>query len=278
MINQTLNANGRLLLWKEPVVMGILNATPDSFYNSGRESDPEQLLRLAEKMLEAGALILDIGGMSTRPGAEEISMEQEWQRLAPVIKLIRKNFPAAILSVDTYRSEIVKRSADQGIDIINDISAGTMDESILQTVAGLNLPYIAMHMQGRPQTMQHQPQYKDLVQDILEFFIGKIKACYEAGIKDLILDPGFGFGKTTLQNYELLKGLHQFSIFELPVLVGISRKSMINKVLLLPPAEALNGTTALHMIALQQGAAILRVHDVKEAMECIKLWQVYQEI
>jgi dihydropteroate synthase len=278
MINQTLNANGRLLLWKEPVVMGILNATPDSFYNSGRESDPEQLLRLAEKMLEAGALILDIGGMSTRPGAEEISMEQEWQRLAPVIKLIRKNFPAAILSVDTYRSEIVKRSADQGIDIINDISAGTMDESILQTVAGLNLPYIAMHMQGRPQTMQHQPQYKDLVQDILEFFIGKIKACYEAGIKDLILDPGFGFGKTTLQNYELLKGLHQFSIFELPVLVGISRKSMINKVLLLPPAEALNGTTALHMIALQQGAAILRVHDVKQAMECIKLWQVYQEI
>lgn len=278
MINRTLHANGRLLILDKPVVMGILNATPDSFYNSGRESDPDQLLRLAGKMLEEGALILDIGGMSTRPGAEEISMEQEWRRVAPVIQLIRKHFPDAVLSVDTYRSEIVRRSADRGIDIVNDISAGTMDESMLEVVAGLNLPYIAMHMQGRPQTMQEQPQYKDVVQDILEFFIGKIRACYDAGIRDLILDPGFGFGKTTLQNYKLLKGLHQFSLFELPVLAGISRKSMINKVLLSPPGKALNGTTALHMIALQQGAGILRVHDVKEAVECIRLWQVYQEI
>lgn len=278
MINTTLNVNGRLLLLDEPVVMGILNATPDSFYNAGRESAPEQLLRLAGKMLEEGALILDIGGMSTRPGAEEISVEAEWSRVGPVITLIRKTFPFAVLSIDTYRSEIAYRSADAGIDMINDISAGTMDAAMIRTVGNLNLPYIAMHMQGTPETMQQNPQYQDVVQDIIEFFIHKIKACLDAGIKDLILDPGFGFGKTIRQNYELLKGLHQFSIFGLPLVAGLSRKSMINRALHIQAKDALNATTALNMLALQQGARMLRVHDVKEAVECLKLWKIYREI
>ena len=278
MINTTLNANGRLLLLDQPVVMGILNATPDSFYNAGKDSQPEQLFQLAEQMLEEGASILDIGGLSTRPGADEISMEEEWHRVAPVIKRIRKAFPQAILSIDTYRSEIAHRSAGAGIDLINDISAGTMDAAMIPIVSSLNLPYILMHMQGNPQTMQINPQYNDVVQDIIEFFILKIKTCLDAGIKDLILDPGFGFGKTTNQNYALLNGLHQFSIFGFPILAGLSRKSMINQVLHTRAGDALNGTTALNMLALQQGARILRVHDVKEAMECLKLWRAFQGI
>lgn len=253
--------------------MGILNATPDSFYNQGKGSSPEALLKAAEKMVHEGAFILDIGAMSTRPGAEMISVEEEWQRLEKGIRLIRKAFPKMVLSVDTFRAEIAKRAATEGIDMINDISAGEMDADMLKTVAGLNLPYIAMHMQGRPQTMQIEPRYDDVVREIVDYFIQKTAAIEQAGIKDVIIDPGFGFGKTTAQNYQLLMALNQFQILDKPILVGLSRKSMIYKVLGNTAAEALNATTALNMLALQNGADILRVHDVKEAMECVRLWE-----
>jgi len=255
--------------------MGILNATPDSFYNRGDQSTPEALLHLAEKMLEAGATMLDVGGMSTRPGAAEITAEEEWQRIMPILRLLRKQFPESILSLDTYRAEIARRGAGEGIDMINDISAGDIDGEMLPAVAALNLPFIAMHMQGRPQTMQLAPHYADVVQDILDYFIRKIHACEQAGIKDVIIDPGFCFGKTLEQNYALLKGLLQFAILDKVILVGISRESMINKVLHTHPGDALNGTTAAHMIALQQGAGILRVHDVRAAKECIDIWRFY---
>jgi len=268
----TLNANGKLIVIRQPVVMGILNATPDSFYNQGRNSSLDSLLKKAEEMLLQGAFILDIGGMSTKPGSAEISEEEEWLRIEGIIKGLRKNFPHVLLSVDTYRSEIARRSAFEGIDWINDISSGSMDDQMFSVVAKLNLPYVMMHMQGQPRNMQENPQYENVTQDILAYFIEKIQTCEEAGIKDIIIDPGFGFGKTIAQNYELLNGCHQFSILEKRMLVGLSRKSMVYKQLDVTPDKALNGTTALNMIALQQGASILRVHDVKEAMECIALY------
>lgn len=253
--------------------MGILNATPDSFYNQGAGSSPEALLKAAEKMVHEGAFILDIGAMSTRPGAEMITVEDEWQRLERAIRLIRKTFPKMVLSVDTFRAEIAKRAAAEGIDMINDISAGDMDADMLKTVAGLNLPYIAMHMQGRPETMQIEPRYDDVVREIVDYFIQKTAAIEQTGIKDVIIDPGFGFGKTTTQNYQLLMALNQLSILDKPILAGLSRKSMIYKVLGNTAAKALNATTALNMLALQNGADILRVHDVKEAVECVRLWE-----
>jgi len=273
MKNKTLNLNGRLICLEQPAVMGILNATPDSFYNQGQGSSPDALLEAAAKMVREGALILDIGAMSTRPGAEMISVEEEWQRLEKVIPLIRNAFPEIVLSVDTFRVEIAKRAAAEGIDMVNDISAGDMDKDMFKTVASLNLPYIAMHMQGRPQTMQLQPQYDDVVREIVDYFIQKIAAIEQAGIKDVIIDPGFGFGKTIVQNYQLLMALHQFRILDKPILAGLSRKSMIYKVLGHTAAEAGNATTALNMLALQNGADILRVHDVKEAVECVRLWE-----
>lgn len=273
MKNKTLNLNGRLIYLDQPVVMGILNATPDSFYNQGQNSQPEALLKTANKMVSEGASMLDIGALSSRPGAKMISVEEEWQRLAKAVQLIRKAFPKIIFSVDTFRAEIAKRAAMEGIDLINDISAGDMDKDMLKTVAALNLPYIAMHMQGRPQTMQIQPQYTNVVREIIDYFIQKITAIGQAGIKDVIIDPGFGFGKTIAQNYQLLTALHQFSILDKPILAGLSRKSMIYKVLGNTPEEALNATTALNMLALQNGADILRVHDVKEAVACVQLWE-----
>jgi len=273
MKNITLNLNGRLISLEQPVVMGILNATPDSFYNQGLASSPYALLATAGKMVDEGAFMLDIGAISTRPGAEMITVEEEWQRLKKAIRIIRKAFPQTVLSVDTFRSEIARRAAAEGIDIINDISAGDMDAGMLKTVADLNLPYIAMHMQGRPDTMQIEPRYDDVVREITDYFIQKTAVIEQAGIKDVIIDPGFGFGKTTVQNYQLLMALNEFRILDKPILAGLSRKSMIYKVLGNTAAEALNATTALNMLALQNGADILRVHDVKEAMECVRLWE-----
>lgn len=258
--------------------MGILNASPDSFYTLPDGSNGRSLTLLAENMLEEGASILDIGGMSTRPGANLLTTEEEWNRIKGPLKEIRRIFPEAILSIDTFRSDIARRAVDAGANMINDISAGELDGQMLATVAGLKVPYIAMHMQGTPQTMQENPHYNIVTQEILDYFILKTKQMEDAGIKDIIIDPGFGFGKTIAQNYQLLNELDTFSILEKPVLAGISRKSMIYKLLGIQPAEALNATTALNMIALQKGADILRVHDVKEAMQCIQLFQYAKNV
>lgn len=273
-----LNCNGRLLTATHPVVMGILNVTPDSFYTRGRDNTPEDHLHKAAIMLEQGAQILDIGGMSSRPGAALISTQEETDRVVPVITLIRQHFPQAFISIDTYRAAVAAAAVTAGADIVNDISAGNLDEEILTTVAGLKVPYILMHMQGTPADMQQNPMYENVTAEVLDFFLGKIRACREAGISDILLDPGFGFGKTIAHNYELLRGMHQLTIAGLPLLAGLSRKSMIYRLLQTNAEEALNGTTALHMLALQQGAAVLRVHDVKEAVECVRLHAYYQTI
>ena len=274
----TLNCKGRLLLIDEPIVMGILNATPDSFYTKGKENTLDGHLRKAEQMLLEGASILDIGGMSTRPKAIEISVTEELERVIPVIEKIRSNFPDAFLSIDTYRSIVAREAVNAGADIVNDISAGSMDAEMLRTVASLNVTYIAMHMRGKPSNMQEKPTYDNVAKDILQYLLERIIACEQAGIKDIIIDPGFGFGKTMAHNYQLLKSLHTFQILEKALLVGVSRKSMIYKVLGTDAGTALNGTSVVHTLALQQGAKILRVHDVREAVECIKIFSFYQTI
>lgn len=267
----TLNCKGRLLQVNSPIVMGILNATPDSFYNSGMEKSVDNILSQAESMLQDGATILDLGGMSSRPGSEEISIQEEIDRIAPVLIALKQAFPQAIVSIDTYRSEVANYALQHGADILNDISGAQLDQQTLNIAAKHRAPYICMHMQGRPKTMQQDPQYENVVQDILRFFIDKLAQIKAHNIHDVILDVGFGFGKTLEHNYQLLNGLHVFDILEKPLLVGISRKSMICRALHCDPPFALNGTTALHMKALQEGASILRAHDVKEAMECIIL-------
>lgn len=273
-----LNCNGRLLITDKPVVMGILNATPDSFYTRGKNNSPDGLLEQAGKMLEQGALLLDVGGMSTRPRAEVITATAEQDRVLPVIEQIKKHFPEAFVSVDTYRASVAKAAVQSGAAIVNDVSAGNMDPQMIPTVAALGVPYILMHMQGTPANMQENPVYGAVAEEVLDFFTAKTVLCREAGIKDMILDPGFGFGKTQAHNYQLLKGMHNFRITGLPVLAGLSRKSMVYRLLGTDAEQALNGTTALHMLALQQGAAVLRAHDVKEAAECITLYNYYQTI
>lgn len=273
-IQTMLQSRGRLLDLRKPVVMGILNATPDSFFNKGQDSDTDSLLRNAEKMLNQGAAILDIGGASTKPGSPIISPEAELERILPVITLIHKYFPEAWLSADTYHAAVAAGAAAVGVSIINDVSAGSIDPDMLATVARLQLPYIAMHMQGTPETMQQNPQYNDAVAEVRTYLAQRVQDCYDAGITDVIIDPGFGFGKTTAHNFSLLNHLHTFRMCGKPVLAGISRKSIVCKPLQVSPAHALNGTTALHMVALQQGASILRAHDVKEAMEVIKLYEL----
>jgi dihydropteroate synthase len=253
--------------------MGILNATPDSFYNKGRDSDTDSLLHNAERMLEEGAAILDIGGTSTKPGSAISTPEEELARLLPAITGIMKRFPDAWLSVDTYHARVAKEAVEAGVSIINDVSSGSLDVEMLQTAAAMKVPYIAMHMQGTPETMQNAPQYEEVVTDVREYLRHVCDRAGELGITDIIIDPGFGFGKTTEHNFALLNNLHTFRMLGRPVLAGISRKSMICKPLRVSPENALNGTTALHVIALQQGASILRVHDVKEAMEVIKLFK-----
>lgn len=257
--------------------MGILNLTPDSFYDGGKYNNERTILMQVERMLNEGATIIDIGGMSSRPGAAMISEEEELSRVIPIVNLVHQKFPQAVISVDTFRSKVVEESIAAGTSIINDISAGNLDETLFKTVAKYNVPYILMHMQGTPDNMQNQPHYDALIPDIMDFFVQKIAVLQDLGIMDIIIDLGFGFGKTLDDNYQLLKKMHVFKIFDLIILAGISRKSMIYKHLGSTAKEALNGTTALHMIALQQGAKILRAHDVKEAVETINLWQKLEE-
>ena len=257
-----------------PIVMGILNVTPDSFYDGGQYAAVDTALEQAEQMLTEGASIIDVGGMSSRPGADIISVEEELQRVIPVIEAVKKQFPDAIISIDTVQSEVARASVQAGASIINDISAGRIDDKMYATVADLkNVPYILMHMQGKPQDMQTKPSYEDVALEILDFFIAEVGKLRELGVYDVVLDAGFGFGKSIAHNYELLRKMHTFQILDLPVLAGISRKSMIYKLLDITPAASLNATSALHMVALQQGAKILRVHDVKPAREVIRLWQ-----
>lgn len=272
-VQTTLQSRGRILDISEPVVMGILNATPDSFYTKGENSSTEEIIANADRMLEAGATILDIGGASSRPGAEIISVDEELRRVIPAIEGIMKYHPETWLSVDTYNSQTAIEAAKAGVSIINDISSGDMDSEMIAAVGKLNVPYIAMHMQGTPTNMQKDPHYTDIVFEVGDYLRKKCDECSAAGIKDIIIDPGFGFGKTVEHNFALLKHMASLRILGRPILAGISRKSMICRTLNVKPAEALNGTTALHMVALQQGANILRVHDVKEAMEVIQLWK-----
>ena len=269
----TLNCNGRLLVIDQPVVMGIINVNEDSFYRGSRKTDIYDILSMAKSMLDDGASILDIGAMSSRPGAKMIDEEVEINRIVTAVKSISDSYPSAIISVDTFRSKVAYEAVQAGASIINDISSGTFDTEMLKVVSSLNVPYILMHMQGQPETMQINPIYHDVVMEITQFFVSKIKQARNAGITDIIIDPGFGFGKTLEHNYTLLKHLEVFQIFDLPVLAGISRKSMVWKQLDTNPEHALNGTTALHMYALLKGADILRVHDVKAAAECIALFK-----
>ncbi|MCB9082612.1 MAG: dihydropteroate synthase [Lewinellaceae bacterium] len=275
---QTLNCGGRLLSLAEPQVMGILNVTPDSFYDGGAYTRLEMAIRRAEALLAEGATIIDVGGMSSRPGALPVPVDEELSRVMPVIEGIHRQFPEAILSVDTIHSRVAREAASSGVGIINDISAGSMDPAMYATVAELQLPYVLMHMQGTPQSMQQNPDYVDVVQEVLDFFIAQAGRLRAAGVKDIIIDPGFGFGKSISHNYQLLSHLHVFRILEFPVLAGISRKSMIYKLLDITAAEALPATAALHLMALQQGARILRVHDAKEAHQVITLWQQLQQV
>ena len=254
--------------------MGILNATPDSFYNKGQSNDALSLLRNAEKMLKEGAAILDIGGASTKPGQDLIGADEELVRVMPVVTAIHKAFPDTWLSVDTYNARVAREVVEAGVAIVNDVSGGRFDKEMLPTVAALGVPYIAMHMQGTPKNMQVDPQYEDVVEEVYTCLQDICEQCATTGINDVIIDPGFGFGKTVAHNFQLLRSLHTFSLLGKPVLAGLSRKSMICKPLKVNPERALNGTTALHMVALQQGANILRVHDVKEAREVIELFKL----
>lgn len=258
--------------------MGILNITPDSFFEQSRISDAEGLIHKASDMLHNGADILDVGGQSTRPGANDIGLEEELKRVIPTIKLLRDAFPEAVLSVDTYRSEVARQAANAGANLINDISGGRLDANMFRTVSDLQLPYVLMHIQGNPKTMQTNPSYKDVVNDVFAELKSGIDSLLSMGAKDLILDPGFGFGKSLEQNYEMLLRLEEFKALNFPILVGLSRKSMVNKVLNIPATEALNGTTFLHALALERGASILRVHDVKEAVECRQLMEYINDI
>ena len=269
-----INANGRLIDLSEPQVMGILNVTPDSFYAGSRGVTERYILDRLQQILDEGASIVDIGAYSSRPGAQEVSIEEEMERLRTGLELIREHRPDAIVSVDTFRADVAKMCVEEyGVAIINDISAGQMDNRMFATIARLGVPYIIMHMKGTPQTMQTNPQYDHFLKEVFYYFSEKVQKLRDLGVKDIIIDPGFGFGKTLKHNYELMNHLEEFALFELPLLVGVSRKSMIYKLLGTTPEEALNGTTALNTIALTKGAHILRVHDVKEAVETVKIAQ-----
>jgi dihydropteroate synthase len=267
-----INAGGRLLDLSIPKVMGVLNITPDSFYKGSRVTDEKEIIGIAGGMLKDGADILDIGGYSSRPGAADVSPEEERKRVINAIRLINSEFPDAILSIDTFRSEIAYEAVTSfGVSIINDISGGEADVNMFSIVQSLDVPYIMMHMQGKPENMQDNPVYDDVVADILKWFGDRIGKLQSAGVKDIIIDPGFGFGKTINHNFELLNRLGDFIVAGLPLLVGVSRKSMIWKTLGVIPEDALNGTTVLNTVALLKGADILRVHDVQEAVQAVKL-------
>ena len=267
----TIDCNSKLLDLSTPAIMGILNLTDDSFYDGGQHNSIKKALLQTEKMLDDGAKIIDIGAYSSRPKAKHISLNEEWRRLEKTLQIINKEFPQAIVSVDTFRSEIARRSVDNGADLINDISAGNLDLEMFDTVAELHVPYIIMHMQGTPQSMQDNPHYNCIEKEVVNYFYVKIKTLEQKGVNNIIIDPCFGFGKTLEHNYQLLNNLEELHTLELPLLVGISRKSMIYKVLETDAKNSLNGTTAIHSLCLSKGASILRVHDVKEAVECVKL-------
>lgn len=268
----TININGTLLDLQKPCVMGILNITPDSFYAESRKTIERDIVSRARQILEEGGTIIDVGAYSTRPGAEEVSEEEEMKRLHKALGLLRKELPDAIVSVDTFRADVAKMCVEEyGVGIVNDISGGTMDNRMFETVAKLNVPYVLTHIKGTPQDMQDEPHYDDLIREVFLYFSEKINRLHDMGLNDIILDPGFGFGKTLAHNYELMSNLQMFREFEVPILVGLSRKSMIYKLLDTTPQEALNGTTALNTIALLKGANILRVHDVKAAAEVVAI-------
>lgn len=271
----TLNCKGKLLVVDKPIIMGIVNITPDSFYEGHIEKSIDSITDIVGKMLVEGADIIDIGGQSTRPGSKRISAIEETERVITVIETIIKKFPQAIVSIDTYHSQVAAAAVNAGASLVNDISAGTLDDKMIATVAALQVPYIAMHIKGTPETMQHNPQYADVLKEVLDFFIHKIEECKKAGINDVIIDPGFGFGKTIEHNFSLLKNLTVFKMLDKPILAGLSRKGMIYKTLDIPAAEALNGTTCLNTIALLNGAHILRVHDVKAAKQIVTLMNAY---
>lgn len=273
----TINCKGELVDLTRPKVMGILNLTPDSFFDGGKYKDETSILQQVEYMLNHGATFIDMGAYSSRPGAEHVPEDEELLRMLPVIDLILTKFPDTLISVDTFRSKVAAESIEHGAALINDISAGNLDAAMFDTVANYQVPYIMMHMKGTPQSMQKQATYSDVIKDLRSYFSEKIRETTSKKINDIIIDPGFGFAKTTEQNYTLLNHLDLFQTFGLPILIGLSRKSMIYKVLESSPQEALNGTTALHTIALLKGANIIRAHDVKEAMECVKLVEVLKE-
>lgn len=262
-----------MLSLAQPRVMGIINVTPDSFYDQSRKQTKQDVIEMANIMLDQGADMLDVGAYSSRPGAEDVSEEKEIERLIPAIEAIRGEYPEAVISADTFRANVAEAAIDAGADIINDISGGMDDPEMISTVARLQVPYILMHKKGTPATMQQMTQYADVSLEVMEFFRKQIESCRSAGIKDLVLDPGFGFAKNLEQNYQLLRELSMFQLLDLPLLIGVSRKSMIQKVIGKPADQALNGTSALHMAALINGAAILRVHDVAEAVEVVKLFK-----
>lgn len=276
---KTINCRGKIMDLSVPRIMGILNATPDSFFDGGKYDDTERALERAGRMLEEGADILDIGGVSTRPGAEPADTEEELIRVIPVIRKIRTAFPGAVISVDTYRAEVARLAVENGADMVNDISGGEMDEQMFTTVSRLRVPYVLLHMQGTPQNMQQNPVYGNVVRDVAAYFSEKITRLNLLGVNDIILDPGYGFGKTVEHNLTLLHYQQVYlHAFHLPVLAGLSRKSMIRKITGASPAGAMPGSLALHWQALQNGASLLRVHDVAETLQVVKLYREYQTI
>lgn len=266
----SLNCKGRLLEIDQPLVMGIINMTPDSFY-AGSRAAIDDVLQRAEKMIADGADILDIGGQSTRPGSSMVDADEELRRVLPAVDAIHNRFPGQFLSIDSFYAKVVRETSDAGISIVNDVSAGTMDEALLPEVAKLKLPYVLMHMQGTPQTMQQQAAYNDVVTEVFDFLSFRVASLVQLGINDIIVDPGFGFAKTSVHNFKILQQLSWFKNLDCPIMVGLSRKATVYKTLGITPDEALNGTTVLHTISLMNGASILRVHDVKEAKEAVKL-------
>ena len=268
----TITLNQQLLELNTPRVMAIMNLTPDSFYDGGRLKNEEQLLQKVQQFIDEGASIIDLGGYSTRPGAVNISIEEEISRVIPVVKLIRTHFKDIPLSVDTFRSKVARAALEQGVSMVNDVSGATADDEMLDLIAAYQVPYVAMHMRGTPKTMSSLTEYDDIVVEIRKFFSTMAEATAKGNINDLIIDPGLGFAKTVTQNFFLLQHLDAFQLLELPILIGLSRKSMIYKTLHTTPENALNGTSAMHMAALERGAHLLRVHDVKEAQECINLY------
>lgn len=270
----TLNLRGKLYPLDEPQIMGILNVTPDSFFAESRTSDDEQIATRVKQMMDEGADMIDIGGYSSRPGADDVSPQEEMERLRRGLRIVRKLYPDVPISVDTFRADVARMCIEEeGADLINDIAAGMMDRQMFKTVARLGVPYIMMHMQGTPETMQLDPHYNNLRREVMLYFAERIDRLCQMGAKDIIIDPGFGFGKTVEHNYELMNHLEDFSVFNLPILVGISRKTMIYKLIGGTPQTSLNGTTVLNTIALTKGAHILRVHDVKQAVEAKRIWQ-----